>query len=448
MLLGYARVSKKDQQDTRLQLRALQDAGVARLFEEKASGGRWDRPELHRRLEQLRSGDVVVWKLDRLSRSLRDLIFIMDKIAAAGAGFRSLTEAIDTTSPAGRMVMQILGSFAEFERSMTRERTRAGLEAARAQGRLGGRRPKLRPDQAAEAWKMVCSGQKSRAEVARLFNVHPSTILWMLAHAPPPGKTKRSSKKTKRGARLGGRLAKNHTDVVTGPGCSGVVWVGLNTMSTGNFSLPMFPGEIVVSSWRGSYVFRSLHEDDWKPNVWAQVRNAILTGSPRSVFGGIYITNFRVIFAPSAHWTHNLSGHFSIFLFAMDSPAIVQSGLTFKINFLSNPKSPYSINEFFSCLDPVPICIDINEQLTALQGKIGKDRKSYDDDFLKFWFYAGFGMLTPAGWAFFFDRLGGVRRDDYRYTTKQKSVFAKLSQDLKKAKVVGGTELLWLFEDD
>lgn len=209
MLLGYARVSKKDQQDTRLQLRALQDAGVTRIFEEKASGGRWDRPELHRMLEQLRSGDVVVvWKLDRLSRSLRDLILIMDKIAAVGAGFRSLTEAIDTTSPAGRMVMQILGSFAEFERSMTRERTRAGLEAARAQGRLGGRRPKLRPDQAAEARKMVSSGQKSGAEVARLFNVHPSTISRLLAQAPPSRKTKRSAKKTKHGAGLRAVLPK------------------------------------------------------------------------------------------------------------------------------------------------------------------------------------------------------------------------------------------------
>jgi DNA invertase Pin-like site-specific DNA recombinase len=186
MRIGYARVSKSDEQDTRLQTRALKQAGVSKVFEEKASGGRWERPELQRMLEQLRKGDVVVvWKLDRLSRSLRDLILIMDKIAVAGAGFRSLTESVDTTSPAGRMLMQILGCFAEFERSMIRERTRAGLNAARSQGRLGGRRPKLKPDQIDEVRKMVLSGRKSAADVARLFRVHPSTISRLLAQTPP-----------------------------------------------------------------------------------------------------------------------------------------------------------------------------------------------------------------------------------------------------------------------
>jgi DNA invertase Pin-like site-specific DNA recombinase len=192
MLVGYARVSKGDVQDTRLQTRALKAARVSKVFEEKASGGRWERPELQRLLEQLRKGDVVVvWKLDRLSRSLRDLILIMDKIAAAGAGFRSLTEAVDTTSPAGRMVMQILGCFAEFERSMIRERTRAGLDAARAQGRLGGRRPKLKPDQVDEVRKMVLSGRKSAADAARLFGVHPSTISRLLAEPAPTSRARR-----------------------------------------------------------------------------------------------------------------------------------------------------------------------------------------------------------------------------------------------------------------
>jgi DNA invertase Pin-like site-specific DNA recombinase len=182
MLIGYARVSKSDDQDTRLQTQALRQAEDSKVFQDKASGGRWDRPELQRMLEQLRKGDVVVvWKLDRLSRSLRDLILIMDKIAQTGGGFRSLTEAVDTTSPAGRMVMQILGCFAEFERSMVRERTRAGLAAARTQGRLGGRRPKLKPDQVAEVRKMVLSGRKSAADAARLFGVHPSTISRVLA---------------------------------------------------------------------------------------------------------------------------------------------------------------------------------------------------------------------------------------------------------------------------
>src|SRR6187551_2304914 len=142
MLLGYARVSKADDQDTAAQVSALKAAGCTRIYEEKASGGRWDRPELHWVLDHLRAGDVlVVWKLDRLSRSLKDLLHILEKVEAAGADFRSLTEAIDTTGPAGRMLMQMLGSFAEFERAMVRERTRMGLKAAAARGRKGGRQP-------------------------------------------------------------------------------------------------------------------------------------------------------------------------------------------------------------------------------------------------------------------------------------------------------------------
>src|ERR1700751_4419485 len=99
MHIGYARVSKIDQQDTRAQIKVLKEAGCKRIYEEHASGGRWDRPELHRALDQLREGDVlVVWKLDRLSRSLKDLLHILEKINDAGAGFRSITENVDTTS--------------------------------------------------------------------------------------------------------------------------------------------------------------------------------------------------------------------------------------------------------------------------------------------------------------------------------------------------------------
>ncbi|WP_352834627.1 recombinase family protein [Mesorhizobium sp. M0664] len=109
-------------------------AGCKRLAEERASGGRWDRPELHRLLGELEEGDiVVVRKLDRLMRSLKDLLLILEKIEAAGAGFCSLTEAIGTTTTAGRM-MRMLGSFAEFERAIVRERTMAGLQAARSAG--------------------------------------------------------------------------------------------------------------------------------------------------------------------------------------------------------------------------------------------------------------------------------------------------------------------------
>lgn len=130
-----------------------------RVFEEKASSGRWDRPELQRLIDQLRAGDVVVvWKLDRLSRSLKDLLGLLEKIQTVGAGFLSLTEAIDTTTAAGCMMMHIVGSFAEFERAMLRERTRNGLLAARNDGRIGGRRRKLTPGQQQENVHLVRIG--------------------------------------------------------------------------------------------------------------------------------------------------------------------------------------------------------------------------------------------------------------------------------------------------
>jgi DNA invertase Pin-like site-specific DNA recombinase len=183
MLLGYARVSKADDQDTAAQVSALKAAGCTRVYEEKASGGRWDRPELHRMLDHLREGDVVVvWKLDRLSRSLKDLLHILEKTQAAGATFRSLTEAIDTSGPAGRMMMQMLGSFAEFERAMVRERTRAGLKAAREQGRKGGRRPILTAHQKTEILAMLAAG-RAGAEIARIFRVHRATISRVAAEA-------------------------------------------------------------------------------------------------------------------------------------------------------------------------------------------------------------------------------------------------------------------------
>jgi DNA invertase Pin-like site-specific DNA recombinase len=182
MLLGYARVSKGDDQTNALQVRALRAAGCRRIFEEAASGGRWDRPDLHRPLDQLREGDVVVvWKLDRLSRSLKDVLHIMERIAVAGAGFRSLTESVDTTTPAGRMMMQMVGAFAEFERAMIRERTSAGLAAARAEGRVGGRRPKLDAAKRREVAESVISGRKTGAEMARLFGISQPTVSRIVA---------------------------------------------------------------------------------------------------------------------------------------------------------------------------------------------------------------------------------------------------------------------------
>jgi DNA invertase Pin-like site-specific DNA recombinase len=177
MIFGYSRISKGEDQNSKLQLVALENASVEKVFEETASGGRWERPALHKMLEQLREGDVIiVWKLDRLSRSLKDLLVIMERIDNAGAGFKSITESIDTTTPAGRMMMQMVGSFAEFEREMIRERTRAGLDVARKEGRIGGRRPKLSQEQQTDIVDNVLSGRKTGADMARLYNVSTATI--------------------------------------------------------------------------------------------------------------------------------------------------------------------------------------------------------------------------------------------------------------------------------
>src|SRR3954451_16366669 len=195
MFIGYARVSTNDQ-ETAAQVGALKAAGCERTYREKASGGRWDRPELHRLLDQIRKGDVlVVWKLDRLSRSLRDVLTIMERLAEAEAGFRSLTEAIDTTTPAGRMMMQMVGAFAEFERAMLRERTKIGIDSARSKGRIGGRRPKLTQQQQAEIVKMVNRGERTAADLARLFNVHPATVSRILARNDKNKFPKRQAKK-------------------------------------------------------------------------------------------------------------------------------------------------------------------------------------------------------------------------------------------------------------
>ena len=174
MLLGYARVSKGDDQNNVAQAKALTAAGCGRIFEEVASGARWDRPELHRLLDQLRPGDtIVVWKLDRLSRSLKDVLHIMERIAKAGAGFKSLTESVDTTTPAGRMMM----------RAMIRERTRAGLASARADGRVGGRPRKLDVAQTAAAIEDALSGKRSIADTARLWKVSAATVSRIVSQA-------------------------------------------------------------------------------------------------------------------------------------------------------------------------------------------------------------------------------------------------------------------------
>lgn len=177
MEIGYARVSRGDSQDLDPQLRALTDAGCETIYREEASGGQGDRPELAKAIGKLGPGDVfVVWKLDRLSRSLRDLLFTLEAITAAGAGFRSVTEAIDTTTAPGRLMTQMLGAFAEFERAMIRERTMNGLAHARKSGRHLGRRPSLTGPQRAEIIAKAESGQGSPAQLANLFRVSRSTV--------------------------------------------------------------------------------------------------------------------------------------------------------------------------------------------------------------------------------------------------------------------------------
>lgn len=176
MLMGYARVSTEEQL-LDAQLDALRAAGAERVFSERVSGSAHHRPELDQMLDQLRQGDVViVSKYDRLSRSLKDLLEIVEVIGDRGAGFRSLAEDIDTTTPAGRLVFHVFASIAQFERERISERTREGLAAARKRGRVGGRPPALSPAQKIEVRRMRDEEQRPLPEIARLFRVSVKTI--------------------------------------------------------------------------------------------------------------------------------------------------------------------------------------------------------------------------------------------------------------------------------
>jgi DNA invertase Pin-like site-specific DNA recombinase len=176
MIIGYARVSTEDQ-NLDGQLDALKAAGAERIFADKITGTARSRPELDRLLDQLRQGDVItVTKYDRLARSLRDLLDIVDAIQERGAGFRSLAEDIDTTTPAGRLVFHVFASIAQFERERISERTKEGLEAARKRGRVGGRPPALSAAQKVEVRKMRDEDLRPLHEVAQLFRVSIKTI--------------------------------------------------------------------------------------------------------------------------------------------------------------------------------------------------------------------------------------------------------------------------------
>ncbi|MFL1559460.1 recombinase family protein [Pseudomonas sp. O11] len=174
--IGYARVSTQGQ-DLEQQRLALGQNGCQRIFEEKVSGAKRERPELGRLLDHLRPGDVLtVTRLDRLARSTTDLLHIAERLKTLGAGLRSLAEPwADTTSPAGRMVLTIFAGIADFERSLIGERTSAGRAEAKAKGVRFGPKPVLTPEQITHARQLIDRGQ-SVSEVARLFGVHRATL--------------------------------------------------------------------------------------------------------------------------------------------------------------------------------------------------------------------------------------------------------------------------------
>jgi DNA invertase Pin-like site-specific DNA recombinase len=176
MQIGYARVSTGDQ-DHALQLDALRAAGCERVFVETGSGTRTDRAELAKLLEQARPDDqIVVWRLDRLGRSLRHLIDLSEQLQQRGIALRSLTEAIDTSTPAGRFLFSILGALASMEREIIVERTRAGLLAAAARGRRGGRPRSMDDSKIRAAKAMLAGGTMTAGEVARQLGVAASTL--------------------------------------------------------------------------------------------------------------------------------------------------------------------------------------------------------------------------------------------------------------------------------
>lgn len=176
MIIGYARVSTQDQNED-FQVDALKKGGCEEIFQERVTGTAKDRPKLTECLRMLRNGDtLVVWKLDRLARSLKDLVTIIQELSERGVGFKSLTESIDTTNPGGLLVFHIFGALAQFEHSLIRERTIAGLQAARARGRKGGRKPAMSTADVRKAAAMLLDPNITKKEVAGHFRVSRTTL--------------------------------------------------------------------------------------------------------------------------------------------------------------------------------------------------------------------------------------------------------------------------------
>lgn len=181
-LIGYARVSTEEQ-ETHLQLDALRAAGVVKVWQEKRSAVS-RRPVLASMLAGLQPGDVVVvYKVDRIARSLADLLSILEHIERAGASFKSITEPIETSTSVGRLLMQMVGAFAEFERNLIRERTMAGMSAARLRGVQFGRSRAMSPPAEAECVAKFRSGQYTKSALARLYGCHISSVKRALARA-------------------------------------------------------------------------------------------------------------------------------------------------------------------------------------------------------------------------------------------------------------------------
>lgn len=176
MLIGYARVST-EAQGLEMQEDALRASGCEKVYSDVASGAKSGRPGLTEALCDLRSGDVlIVWGLDRLGRSLSHLIEVVSELQNRGVGFRSLREDVDTETAGGKLVFHLFGALAEFERSLIRERTRAGLEAARVRGRQGGRPRKLTDEQMRQAAVLLSDKSVEVGEVSRTFGVHRTTL--------------------------------------------------------------------------------------------------------------------------------------------------------------------------------------------------------------------------------------------------------------------------------
>lgn len=185
MMIGYARVSTRDQ-NLDLQNDALRAAGCERIFSDRASGVREDRPGLTEALQYARTGDVlVVWKLDRLGRSTKHLIGFVEDLRRRGVEFRSLTDGIDTSTPMGRFFFHVMGALSQMEREITQERTRAGLAAARARGKKGGRPRKIKSDQLDMVRTLMTDPRFSMDQIAAQLNVDRSTIYRELARQQP-----------------------------------------------------------------------------------------------------------------------------------------------------------------------------------------------------------------------------------------------------------------------